>query len=354
MRILRFATAVFFLALFAARVEAQITVSQATFQQTLDVGRIMKFQIDTLSTRTMINVGKKGGSNTYDFSNLNFADLSIDTVRDISYYPYLSSRFSAGAMTFKLPKHSSGYEHPIIYFENSSMTQGGHYNYFVGDTVEVSHSNPHELFVKFPITFGDSTRQTSTITDTAYASGSPFNTGSNSITSTVVVDGWGTLKLPGSVTVNCLRFRFVEEMPYNYKEFKYVTESGGLLVVGSANTQADTGNVLLDGPIQYVTSSGVVSVERDRPLPLTPMLDQNYPNPFNPSTDIRYYVPSESNVRLSIFSILGEELDVLAAGRTSSGWHTLRWSAASRPSGIYFLRFETGTIVTTRKLVLIK
>lgn len=341
--------------LFLAQVEAQITVSEATFQQVIAVGRIIRLQVDTLSTRTVVNVGKKGGSNTYDFSNLNFAVMKTDTVRSIAHFPYLAGRFAPGAVTFKLPKHGTGFEHPIMYFENSSLTQGGHYNYFEGDTVEVAHSNPHELFVKFPVTFGDSTRQTSTITDSTLVSGGLIGSpGSTSITSNVVVDGWGSLKLPGNVTLNCLRVRFVEESPYHYKEFKFFTESGTLLVIGTQNTEPDTGNVVLDGSILYLTSIGVTSVPIDRLVPAVATLDQNYPNPFNPSTDIRYYVPSESEVRLSVYSILGQELDVLVNGKANSGWHTIRWNAASRPTGIYFLRFEAGTSVTTRKLVLVK
>jgi hypothetical protein len=355
MKCLRLSLAAIALVLFTGRVGAQITVTQASFQQTLGVGKIVKFQTDTLSTRTTFNVGKKGGPNIYDFSGLYFFEWTSDTVRDISYYPYLASEYAAGAVTFRLPKNETGFEHPIFYFENSSMTQGGHYNLFPGDSVEVAHSDPHELFVKFPVTYGDSARQTSTISVTTLKSGSPIGSPQqNTISSTVVVDGWGTLKLPGNVTVNCLRFRFVEESPYHYKEFRYITDTGALLFVGTDNTQPDTGNVVLDGGIQYLTPVAVTSVERRQFMPGTPMLDQNYPNPFNPSTDIRYYIPSASEVRVSVFSILGEELDVLANGRTGSGWHTLKWNATSRPSGIYFLRFEAGNVVATRKLVLLK
>ena len=340
---------------FQFQMSAQITVSQSSFQQTLDIGKVMKFYFDTLSTRTSVNVGKKGGPNTYDFSSLNFALDFTDTVKNISAYSYLASRYTAGAMTFKGYKSSGGgYEYPIIYFENSSMTQGGNYQVLAGDTVRISHSNPHELFVKFPVTFGDSTHQTSLISDTMRTTAGPFFTQQNNISSTVVVDGWGTLKLPGNVTTDCLRFRFVEESPYNYKEIKYVTNTGILLIIGMQNTEPDTGNVVLDGSVQYVTANPLVSVERTMLVPNTPMLEQNYPNPFNPSTEVRYYLPSEAHVRLSVYSILGEELQVFASGQSAAGWHSVNWNASSRPSGIYFLRLETGTFVATRKLVLLK
>ena len=46
-------------------------------------------------------------------------------------------------------------------------------------------------------------------------------------------------------------------------------------------------------------------------VPTEYTLYQNYPNPFNPSTTIKFGLPTNSNVRLTIYNQLGEKIDVL-------------------------------------------
>jgi|GEM_PF-3743216 len=333
--------------------QAQITVSQSQFQQVFDVGRIVTLRIDTTFNRTTVNVGNRGGSNEYDFSMLKFAEWFTDTVKSISAYPYLASRYDAGGMTFRIP-FGGGIEHPVIYFENSSMTMGGDFGLIHPDTLSFSHSNPHEVFVRFPVTYGDSLYQTSMVTDTVLILGSVAYSEANNISSSVVVDGWGTIKITEGLTEDCLRFRFTEHVSGTYKEFRYLTGSGRMLIVTSDISQPDEGDVVLDSPVQYVAPSVLTSVPRVSVTPDTPVLDQNYPNPFNPSTEIRFYLPERSEVRLAVFSILGQEIDELLSGRVSSGWHTLRWDASQHPAGVYFLRLETPEGVETRKIVLVR
>jgi hypothetical protein len=88
-------------------------------------------------------------------------------------------------------------------------------------------------------------------------------------------------------------------------------------------------------------------------------LDQNYPNPFNGSTNISYYLPSSSVVRLSVFNILGQEIRVLKSGLQNQGGHFATWNGKDSngiqsPSGIYFYRITTDNFSDTKKLVILR
>ena len=69
-------------------------------------------------------------------------------------------------------------------------------------------------------------------------------------------------------------------------------------------------------------------------------LSQNYPNPFNPSTTIRYALPTESKVAISIFNLLGEEVATLVNDVQSSGYHEVVFNASELSSGVYLYRIN--------------
>ncbi len=69
-------------------------------------------------------------------------------------------------------------------------------------------------------------------------------------------------------------------------------------------------------------------------------LSQNYPNPFNPSTSITFGLPEASQVKLSVYNLLGETVDVLVSTDMSAGYHSVNWNASNLASGIYFYTIE--------------
>lgn len=77
----------------------------------------------------------------------------------------------------------------------------------------------------------------------------------------------------------------------------------------------------------------------DQLVPREFKLDQNYPNPFNPSTAIRYGLPSQSKVRLTITNTLGQEVAVLENGEREPGYHEVEWHA-NVASGVYFYNID--------------
>lgn len=105
-----------------------------------------------------------------------------------------------------------------------------------------------------------------------------------------------------------------------------------------------------------------VSVENDGTIPTEFKLSQNYPNPFNPSTRINFSLPFESNVRLSVFNILGQEVKVLIDNQVQPvGNYNLTFDASELSSGIYFYRLTASpsgeinqNFVDVKKMMLIK
>ena len=83
-------------------------------------------------------------------------------------------------------------------------------------------------------------------------------------------------------------------------------------------------------------------------------LEQNYPNPFNPTTVVRYQLPLASNVRLTVYDLLGREVSTLVNEREGPGSYEVKFDGAGLSSGVYFYRLTADNLVQTRKLMLLR
>lgn len=83
-------------------------------------------------------------------------------------------------------------------------------------------------------------------------------------------------------------------------------------------------------------------------------LMQNYPNPFNPTTTIKYQIPTSSLVTLKIYNVLGQEVATLVNEMEGTGNYTIKFNADKFASGTYFYRLQAGSLVETKKMLLLK
>jgi hypothetical protein len=83
-------------------------------------------------------------------------------------------------------------------------------------------------------------------------------------------------------------------------------------------------------------------------------LHQNYPNPFNPETTIRFELPSESFINITIYNAIGEEVVNLVNEQLGTGIYSVRFNGANLSSGIYFYHLSAGSKVFTEKMMLLK
>jgi len=109
------------------------------------------------------------------------------------------------------------------------------------------------------------------------------------------------------------------------------------------------------GTILRTTNGGLSGIHRiSNELPMSYSLLQNYPNPFNPSTNIRFSVPKNSTVKLTVYDMLGREVETLVNENLEPGTYNVRVDASGLSSGTYFYRLKSSDFTDTRKFVLLK
>jgi len=113
-------------------------------------------------------------------------------------------------------------------------------------------------------------------------------------------------------------------------------------------------NAGLVGQFFVRQASGKVDVPSGHPRPAGFSLAQNYPNPFNPFTTITYELPESSLVRMTIFDLLGREVQTLVDERKSAGSYEVKFDGAGLSSGVYFYRLTANDYVSTKKFLLLR
>ena len=94
-------------------------------------------------------------------------------------------------------------------------------------------------------------------------------------------------------------------------------------------------------------------------IPSEFLLSPAYPNPFNPITTLRYDLPDDNHVTLTIYDLNGREIDRLVNAVQPAGHKSVQWNATDmqgKPvsAGVYLYQIQAGEFVQTRKMVLLK
>ena len=115
----------------------------------------------------------------------------------------------------------------------------------------------------------------------------------------------------------------------------------------------------ISGYAEAATPTPLALADQATGLPTKFAFYQNYPNPFNMTTRLQFDVPSEADITIVIYDLLGRAIRHLEAGRLQPGTHFLSWdgrSASGRDlaSGIYIARFSVPAYTRSVKLVLLK
>tara|TARA_B110000116_G_scaffold222363_1_gene201158 strand:+ start:576 stop:2249 length:1674 start_codon:yes stop_codon:yes gene_type:complete len=112
--------------------------------------------------------------------------------------------------------------------------------------------------------------------------------------------------------------------------------------------------------LYYVSDELTTKDEDDTEIiPITYLLHQNYPNPFNPITSLRYDLPEDGVVNITIYDIMGRIVKTLVNDSQTAGYKSIQWNAAndrneSVSAGLYLYTIQAGEFRQTKKMVLLK
>jgi len=198
-----------------------------------------------------------------------------------------------------------------------------------------------------------------------------FPIGFISISSSSIVDAWGTISLPTKTflpfTTPCLRICSQDTTIINInvyrdtlKTINYTWVSPQYYSVATAASKDGETNptFTVASGFQRVTDVKDKSGSAEIPTPF--VLSQNFPNPFNPITTIRYGLPTAERVTLRIYDLLGEEVATLvndeqqSAGHRAAIWDGRNNDGKIVASGVYIYRIRAGSFTLTKKLALMK
>jgi len=162
----------------------------------------------------------------------------------------------------------------------------------------------------------------------------------------------------------------------------FTTADGGLILRVDGDTDIGGNNVpqgiidLIGIGSQYVSSSPYTegyqimprswadflfpnSIEEESNTPFEFSLKQNYPNPFNPNTKIEYSLAKNSDVKMVIYNLLGQEIKSFSVLNLAKGKHHFNWNGKDNKgfdvaSGIYIYRLTAGEFISTKKMALLR
>ncbi|MBO62401.1 MAG: hypothetical protein CMG33_02615 [Candidatus Marinimicrobia bacterium] len=111
--------------------------------------------------------------------------------------------------------------------------------------------------------------------------------------------------------------------------------------------------------IVMITDPDNVGVVNDDGLPGKFAVHQNYPNPFNPMTTLRYDLPEDDLVNITIYDMMGREIVTLINDQQPAGYRSFVWNGTndlgeSVSAGIYLFIIKAGELRQTKKMVLLK
>lgn len=79
-----------------------------------------------------------------------------------------------------------------------------------------------------------------------------------------------------------------------------------------------------------------------------------FPNPFNSNSQIKIMVNESGQIKIELFSILGEQIQILEEKFLTAGRYTFKFSPQKLNSGVYFIKVNFNNYYAIRKVIYLK
>lgn len=84
------------------------------------------------------------------------------------------------------------------------------------------------------------------------------------------------------------------------------------------------------------------------------ILHQNYPNPFNPTTILPYDLKTDAHVKLTVYNLVGQVVQVLVDEYQLTGFYEITFDASQFPAGVYLYKLQVGEYTSVKRMTLVK
>ena len=156
--------------------------------------------------------------------------------------------------------------------------------------------------------------------------------------------------------------------PNSWQVYKIYDNNGHMSVAGEVYPAGDLdgdgrGELVIvawsDQPqdlviIESLHAPSSVETKSQLAVPETYKLGQNYPNPFNSITTINFTIPKTEKVKITLFDILGNQIEVIMEDSYTAGTHAVNFNAKDLTSGVFLYKLETTSFIDMKKLMLLK
>jgi len=110
-----------------------------------------------------------------------------------------------------------------------------------------------------------------------------------------------------------------------------------------------------DAQIDTIEATPTAIEDQNVLVPRKTELVGNYPNPFNPTTTLVFNLEKSSNVKISVYNMLGQKVTEVVNKDYQAGEYRVQWNAGSGiSSGIYFYELRAGDFTQIKKMILLR
>lgn len=152
----------------------------------------------------------------------------------------------------------------------------------------------------------------------------------NDIAKSILCDSIGNIIIQKSFHTQYYTYLF-SILPFN---------NGDILWGGGARFTVEDADVWLIRSDSLLNFPPIGIQPNTNYLPVEYELFQNYPNPFNPQTKIKFQLYKRAKVKLTVYNIAGETIDVLIESELNAGVHETGFYGDNLPSGVYFYQLN--------------